>query len=345
MEDFDDRQQAGEYLRMTLKLIAQYSLITNLANITLFYTYAEGKHTLLNQTINDILKKNGTIVVEDTKNLFKRFFDSSSTNPDSTNKVLSGLNKIVGELGILFSGSVDAMSDKGKVVEDYSLQISQLENYNDVEKIIENMLFATRDLVSINKKTQSQIQSSADNIDVLKSQLKKVRQEAQTDILTLLPNRRFFTKKLLEEKLNVMNNNAPVFSIMLIDVDRFKQINDTYGHFVGDSALKGIARVFKKNIRQNDFAARIGGDEFSIILPQTALLQAIAVAIKIKSKVGSLSWKIKKSGENFSGMTLSIGIALYHPHESEEDFITRADKALYLAKESGRNTIKTEQDL
>ena len=163
--------------------------------------------------------------------------------------------------------------------------------------------------------------------------------QAITDFLTGVYNRRFFTETLKRTHA-LANRHNFTYSVVLLDVDNFKELNDTAGHAVGDGALLQIARVLKKHLRSSDTLGRIGGDEFAVILPQTPLNAAGQVAEKLRRAVKDFF----SPESNYPKATISAGVAGYIPaHErldGPEAVIASADKVLYLAKKSGRNMVR-----
>ena len=159
---------------------------------------------------------------------------------------------------------------------------------------------------------------------------------ASTDGLTGLNNHRAFQDKLKEEMERARRFGHKV-SLLMIDIDHFKGFNDTYGHINGDEILKRISFLISDNIRAIDFAARYGGEEFAVILPEVPLSGAHVVAERIRSSTEKHKIQIRDKKVN---VTISVGIATY-PDDAitSEDFIDRADKALYLAKRTGRNKV------
>ncbi len=161
---------------------------------------------------------------------------------------------------------------------------------------------------------------------------------SQTDPLTQLVNRRALTVRLVTEMERVRRYNAPL-AMLLLDLDHFKLINDTYGHPVGDDVLSAVATVLQRAVRAVDTVARYGGEEFVIILPETGVHGAVTFAERLRDKLASTRFPIA-AGQDIH-VTGSIGVATYpSPQiESVDDLFRAADAALYRAKGSGRNLV------
>ena len=175
----------------------------------------------------------------------------------------------------------------------------------------------------------------------LKIATRQLQVMAITDPLTNAYNKRYFKERLSEEFERTKRYALPLSCIM-IDLDNFKHINDTYGHLEGDRALKNVSRVIKQSIRSSDFLARYGGDEFVLLLPQTPMDRACLLAERIQQ---AIHHSIFSSHKHFNRLSTSLGIAtLPHPEVREEDdLIALADKALYKAKRNGRNRIEISE--
>lgn len=161
-----------------------------------------------------------------------------------------------------------------------------------------------------------------------------VKKQAVTDPLTELFNRRFFEDAIEREANRALRLNQP-FTLIGLDLDHLKNINDTYGHSMGDRAISTIARVILRNARSVDIAARIGGEEFSIILPGIDAKGGVAAAERLRASIE------KEPVEGLGHVTASIGVATFIEHTIDLDDLTEmADKAMYEAKEAGRNQVK-----
>lgn len=161
---------------------------------------------------------------------------------------------------------------------------------------------------------------------------------ALTDPLTQLVNRRALTIRLVAEMERVRRYSAPL-SMLLIDLDHFKMVNDTYGHLAGDEVLAGVADLLQRCVRSVDMVARYGGEEFVVVLPETGRRGAVAFAERIREKV--LANRFSVSGGEVVNLTTSIGVATYpSPRlDSVDDLFRAADVALYRAKGNGRNLV------
>lgn len=163
----------------------------------------------------------------------------------------------------------------------------------------------------------------------------KVLQYATLDALTNLNNRRQFETRLKQEIATTKRQKNPLCA-MMIDIDFFKKVNDTYGHASGDTVLRTVATIIKEHLRESDIPARYGGEEFAILLPYTHIDEAQIVGERLRKAVEETSIPIDKKNIN---VTISMGLAEFEPNLTGEELFKNADKALYEAKESGRNRV------
>lgn len=194
---------------------------------------------------------------------------------------------------------------------------SSRKNGNEVEKII----CITRD---IDDRVKAE--------DDLKKALGKLEKFATYDSLTSIYNRRVITELLKGEISKFKRNDVPV-SIGLVDIDHFKFFNDNYGHAIGDRVIQGVVQTIKEDLRQEDVIGRWGGEEFLIIWTRTDIDEAVVVANRIKNKI-----QLCKIDNKFD-VTVSIGVAEITDIDDIDSLVERADKNLYVAKDSGRNCV------
>lgn len=166
----------------------------------------------------------------------------------------------------------------------------------------------------------------------------KLEEQAITDYLTGLNNRRYFTSRLKEQIFLVQRNRESKVALMMFDLDHFKRINDNFGHLAGDTIIKVFSEIIKKNLRKTDIAGRIGGEEFAMILPNTSIENALILATRIKDEVAA---QLIEYNDKHIVFTVSIGMTMLAHDDLDTDItFVRADTALYAAKEKGRNRIE-----
>ena len=163
----------------------------------------------------------------------------------------------------------------------------------------------------------------------------KVLQYATLDALTNLNNRRQFEVRLKQEIATTKRQKNPLCA-MMVDIDFFKKVNDTYGHASGDAVLRTVASIIKEHLRESDIPSRYGGEEFAVLLPYTHIEEAKIVGERLRKAVETTPIPIDKKNIN---VTISMGLAEFDVKESGEELFKRADSALYEAKEGGRNRV------
>jgi len=156
-----------------------------------------------------------------------------------------------------------------------------------------------------------------------------------TDVLTRIHNRRYFERRLEEEMSHSLRSGAPL-SLVLVDIDHFKIVNDRYGHQAGDAVLQWVASIAGSTLPSSSVFCRYGGEEFAIIVPEATLSQASAVAEQVRATVAASSW----APENLT-LTVSAGVAAVTTDDTPRSLVGRADQALYLAKKNGRDRVES----
>jgi len=171
----------------------------------------------------------------------------------------------------------------------------------------------------------------------------RLREAGLTDPLTALNNRRFFEQRLVEEFDRARRTRRPLCCLM-IDIDFFKQVNDTHGHQVGDKVLQRVSQTMVEQMRRTDVLARYGGEEFVVLLPETLATTAMDVAERLRARVASEMIALDDGGE--LSITISIGLSVLDSSTSDQDtpktLVAYADQALYKAKHGGRNRVEQE---
>ena len=175
--------------------------------------------------------------------------------------------------------------------------------------------------------------------------MEKFKKASLHDGLTGVYNRRGYDAQIKKAVGDYQKGELAGFSLIVYDVDLFRTFNNNYGHRAGDKVLAHVARLGKENVREGDFLARYGGDEFVIILPEADLKVAREVAEKIRKGIAEVEFKLFRDRDVIARITLSMGVASVSEKDKPADIFKRADESLYLAKKKGRNRVKTERDL
>ena len=235
-----------------------------------------------------------------------------------------------------------AASDSSRTLGDVRDIIDRMELPADLKEAHAVLLQEIDRVVASNANLKSELASSQEALASQRSQIEALRTAVRIDSLTQLANRAYFDEKLTEMvKLRQRYDDEP-FSLMMIDLDNFKTINDSKGHPAGDRILKGVATKIKATLRGSDFLARFGGDEFALILIKTERKAAEEVAWKLCSEVRGSRFLLDAEAMT---MTLSIGLTEAHKHDTEESLLKRADDALYQVKARGRNGVCVAEEM
>lgn len=229
--------------------------------------------------------------------------------------------------------------DMGEVKDGSQLKLKIGKQLDSVKKAIsqyrEELKGANEAVLNSIKALSQRLTSMEEEASELKETIRSQRELALKDALTELPNRQAYNDYIEKELARVMRHGSPL-SMAVCDVDKFKQVNDNYGHLAGDKVLKVIAKVISQSLRKSDFIARFGGEEFVVLFPETDLEAAMTVAEKMRITVESCPFHFK---EKRVPVTASFGVTQFAEGDSADSLFSRADKALYQAKRQGRNCV------
>ena len=250
----------------------------------------------------------------------------------------------VDRLGYM-STSTDAYQEK---VDYYAKKLAEAEDIAQINILLENLMKDTHAMqTDIVRSREVMIQHTdavnfaQEKILKLQAELSQLSEQVSIDQLTGVLNRRGLDEAIEKEISRVQRGNSKL-CIALLDIDNFKNFNDNYGHQVGDDALQHFARVIQETLRPTDIAARFGGEEFVILLPDTNIIQAVEVISRLQR---TLTKQFFLSNNERLLITFSAGISSYKENEDKVAVLNRADQAMYLAKNSGRNRVMTELDI
>lgn len=333
-------EQILQFAQHANNLMERHNALPAPENFELWYWYSSQQNEALVAALNQAIQEGRVSSLEHAKALHARFFGGSVSEQyeeighqlSSELKKLTESMKRAGEDTAAFDRTLTSAGDE--------LDRGSL----DIRAIVQKLAAATRAVQSRNKALEEQLQSSANEIQGLRSRMETVRKESLTDALTGLANRRSFDEAAQRAADAAITDNKPM-SLIICDVDHFKKFNDTYGHAIGDQVLRLVGQCLRSNVKGKDVAARFGGEEFVVILPETTIENAARVANDIRKTVESKKIVQKSTGKDMGTVTLSLGVAQYVQGEQIADLLNRADACLYAAKRAGRNRVVTEFSL
>jgi len=343
MADEDDHKRTIQYGESAISYIKKNTLPAYPRSYELWYTYAAGYNQGLNRAINETIKTSGRISTDEMLTLYGRFLSPTRLG-DRLDEVGSKVSQEVEDLVDTLKLSADATSDYGTALEQAGEKIKSVADPEKLQLYLTHLVKSTQNAVASNRKLESQLLESKKHIENLQSSLEAIRYESLTDELTTLNNRKHFENSI-ERVIDLSIESGRGFSLLMTDIDHFKKFNDTYGHQTGDQVLRLVALAVKQNIKAQDVGCRYGGEEFAIILPHIDLEEAATIGENIRTAVMSKELVKRSTGENLGRVTISVGVATFDDTDTAHSIVSRADEAMYLAKNAGRNLVRTETDL
>jgi len=336
-ETFDQAHTLGE---SAMEKMRQFKQPATPNNYAIWYVYHSGGSPDLVRDLDDILQKQEPLTSERSVELYDRYFGTAVERQAIENTGQSLEEAIQKLIGFIDEAGEDSAQFSDALAE-FSGELAANESAENARAIIASIVEQTKKVINRQDKLHADLVASTQEVEELRETIQSARREALTDALTGISNRKAF-----DEAVRMMTKesqeNQTGLCLMMLDIDNFKQFNDTYGHPLGDQVLRLVARTFQDCIKGRDIAARYGGEEFAILLPETDLAPAAKLADKIRETVANKRIVNRQSGQTLGQITLSAGVALFKTDETIEEFIHRADAALYTAKRSGRNRVVRE---
>ncbi|MGH6709123.1 MAG: GGDEF domain-containing protein [Bradyrhizobium sp.] len=306
-------------------------------NYEIWYAHASGHNRALNTALEAMLAAGGTPTESDLDILHETHFGGARTLGKLQN-VGSGISaELRGIVGVV-TGTLGATSIYGNTLHQASRDLTGAGDPGSIRSIVQALAAATLEMRAGGLQLKARLDGAMSEIASLQQGLQAIRMESRTDPLTELANRKHFDETI-DEAVCASGQRGEPLSLLMIDIDHFKSVNDTFGHTTGDQVLRLVAMSLKQNIKGQDLAARYGGEEFAIVLPNTALRQGIAVADHVRRAVMAKEVKKRSTGEIIGRMTISVGVASLLQGDTRESLIERADQCLYSAKRGGRNRV------
>ena len=332
----DDYNQASEYLRLTLSFLAKHKIPASPLNYHIGYELVSGTNQALKKALAELISQSGIVNESSLLEFYNRFISQEDAALEA---IRQELQMILADIHEGYDQSSGNLKEYLGSLNKFSKALSGSGHSENLVGEVQKVLAGTRSTEQSQRKIESQMSGMIDEVESLRQQLEKVKEESLTDALTGLANRKAFDQEMEQVIQDSTENNTP-FCVLISDIDHFKKFNDTYGHLVGDKVLRFVSATIKACVKGKDTAARFGGEEFVVILPDTNMTGGAIVAEQIRKAISSGELRDKAKKEHYGTVTISLGVGEFIPGEQSLDMIKKADDALYRAKENGRNRVE-----
>jgi diguanylate cyclase len=309
-------------------------------NYAVYYFYFSGTNPGLKMAVDVLLHQQGKLSQDNCNELYVAHLglDAEFRVLQETNTAIEAeVTRVLEAIDKATAGT----SQYSETLDAFTGELKTTESLEHIRQSVTKVMGETVAVIKQNERLTAQLDSATQQLTELRYNFDQAHRELQIDPLTEVGNRKYFDRQLTHITSEARDNDAALCALM-IDIDHFKKFNDTYGHLVGDQVLRLVARTMVENLKGRDIIARYGGEEFVILLPSTKLEDAIRVGDHLRSCLGNKSIRKRNSNETLGTVTVSIGATLYYAGELLDEFIGRADIALYKAKNAGRNQVATE---
>ena len=335
IDDDDPVEQAGLLARAALAAMARLGVAPTPANFQIWYSHCSMRQPELSAALQSLEGGDAAFTASRCADLHERFFGATRQTTlieDACERFEATMARLLEELDGM---SVEAGAYGGKLQE-LSSDLQAAGGKQALRGLVNRVLEETRTMLARARQLEAELDQSSKRISTMRRDLASARREANVDDLTGIANRRCFDHELQKGVEQAEARRQPM-SLLMLDIDHFKDFNDSHGHQAGDQILKQLAQILTRSIKGRDLAGRYGGEEFAVILPDTGLEGARRLAEQICRTVADHRVVVKATGRDLGRITLSIGCAQQHWGEPAADLLRRADGALYQAKRMGRN--------
>jgi diguanylate cyclase len=310
-------------------------------NFHVWFNYWLGEPPVLKRAIDIVIGNKRKFDAATNHGLYVNYVGSKASDEAAAYEASQQLYTVMSSAKQFLSTAIDDNRSQMAAISDAA---AQTDAGADPKALVQSLMNELDKAATRAAKLEANFNEKQRELDTIRDSLAKSEERAKTDTLTGLANRRALDEFLRDTQTRAMEQGEP-FSALLIDVDHFKRFNDEFGHSVGDQVLKLMAKVLRERVRDHDLPARYGGEELMAVLAGSDLAAATEVAERIRRSIHECQITRRSTGEKLPGVSVSIGVAQFRDGEPVTDLIERCDRALYVAKKSGRNRVVMETEL
>ncbi|WP_192859524.1 GGDEF domain-containing protein [Bradyrhizobium sp. DOA9] len=327
-----DPEHAAAVSAEALDLMKELGIPLVPTNFTVWFVYVLGRSAGLRQTI-DVLRSNHRRFDKATNQELYASFLASNTLAHAGQTVPEELSAILLNVRQDLSGAVADNRVHAEGLRAVEASLRPAGDPNLALARLSEQLAAATERASV---LEAKLVNACSEVEKLRSDLDQAELRSKTDALTGLANRRALEAFIRAAQIRAMEQGEPL-SAFIVDIDNFKTFNDKYGHQLGDQVLKVVSSCVREGVRDRDLASRYGGEELMCVLPGATIDVCRQVAERIRSRIAAAQITKRATGERIGQVTVSVGVAEFLPGESFEALFERCDRAMYRAKQDGRN--------
>jgi diguanylate cyclase len=335
--DGRSHDQTIGYAQLALKEITALRLPADPASFAVWYAYSTGRNPALNETINQIIKRHDGMTISELDHIHQEYISLSGV-VDRIEDVGTRIGDEVNQLATKINAAIGSTTSYKEDLAGANQNLDKVQDKQSLKYLLDNIIHVTKKIEHQNQELHVSLVTSKEEISYLRMTLDEIRADSLLDPLTSLANRKHFDQSL-DQAIKKSEQNRIPLSLLLCDVDHFKEFNDRFGHITGDDVLRLIASEMRRALRREDIPARYGGEEFAVILPNTKLQHARTVAEHIRKTITEKKLVKRSTEQELGRVSMSIGAAEFRPGDTSRALIERADNNLYIAKHEGRNRV------
>lgn len=337
----ESKPASAEIFRMVIQKMADWGCAFTPVHYTVVYEYVAGINPPLIEAVNELLKKSPTLTGDDLEKVFVKFIVPDYVLPlnDYRGNLAKQLQTILHNISSTTTQTAQEAERVRNGMESYSHSLKE-ESLDEktFRTLVDAVLMDTLSIRESSSTLNSELVKNQKKIDLLQDELRIARAEAMVDPLTGILNRRGFLGRVNELLLDEKTAGKPC-SLLMIDIDHFKKINDSYGHIIGDKAIIAVSKVLRGSVGDAVVVGRVGGEEFAVLSHQTNAEEGIALGERLRQNIMKIEITNPSTRQKISTMTVSVGVDSAKLVRGWEEMFERADKALYASKSSGRNRV------
>ncbi|WP_421855600.1 diguanylate cyclase [Oricola sp.] len=328
----------SQMLRRVAALMRRYNAPETPESYELLYSYLSGDPKPIASKVGSTLARTGTLADGDIRQISSELRKRQAGDPELYEVIGRHLEQMFASMDGEFEKQIRANSERDRIFQSTTRLLQNEPGADDLRMIITGLVKELGAMRNESAQLSNKLQDSKARVRKLRNSLARSRINELRDPLTGLGNRRHFDG-YLARAIETASRAGGELCLVMADLDRFKRLNDTFGHIVGDDVIKMFAEVIISSLDNRLSAARYGGEEFAIVLPDTAKAQAVRLAEVIRRKLGNATLRTVNGKKPIGTVTASFGVAALRLGETPETLIARADSRLYLAKAAGRDQV------